>query len=141
MDPKLQTSDVRLQTSASARLDPVRVVLANGVAVLAKHTTTTPAVTMHLARRAGSTSDPADAPSAVHLRAGVLDGGRATGPADDFAADLDNRGIALAIAVTRQLFSIVCTCLAEDFEPVFALVGEIAMSPSVPDAELATRKS
>ena len=33
-----------------------------------------------------------------------------------------------------------CTCLAEDFEDVLTLVGDILMAPSVPDAELATRK-
>jgi zinc protease len=34
----------------------------------------------------------------------------------------------------------VCTCLSEDFAPVLALLGDILVSPSIPEAELATRK-
>ena len=56
------------------------------------------------------------------------------------AEELDSRGITLTVTVTRHLFSLVCTCLAEDFEPVLALLGDIVMSPSLPEAELATRK-
>ena len=58
----------------------------------------------------------------------------------DIAEELDSRGITLTITVTRHLFSLVCTCLAEDFEPVLALLGDIVMAPSLPDDELATRK-
>ena len=36
--------------------------------------------------------------------------------------------------------SLVCTCLAEDFEPVFSLLGEMLMQPSLPEDEIATRK-
>jgi zinc protease len=42
--------------------------------------------------------------------------------------------------VTRHLFSLVCTCLADDVEPVLALIGEILVAPSLPDDEIATRK-
>ena len=37
--------------------------------------------------------------------------------------------------------SLVCSCLAEDFEPVFALLGDIVMSPSFPADELSIRKA
>src|SRR5207248_390223 len=39
-----------------------------------------------------------------------------------------------------HLFLLVCTCLAEDFERVFELLGDILMAPSVPDEEISTRK-
>jgi zinc protease len=42
--------------------------------------------------------------------------------------------------VTRHLFSLVCTCLADDFEPVLALLGDVLTAPSLPDEEIATRK-
>ena len=35
---------------------------------------------------------------------------------------------------------LACTCLSDDFEAVLALVGEILMSPSMPEEEIATRK-
>ena len=33
------------------------------------------------------------------------------------AEELDGRGMTLTIAVTRHIVSLICTCLAEDFEP------------------------
>ena len=109
-----------------ARPDPTRTVLDNGAVVLAKQTPTTPAVTISLAMRAGSICDPADAPGATWLLSRVIDRGTATRSAAEIADELDSRGISLTIAVTRHLFSLVCTCLAEDFEPVLALLGEMS---------------
>jgi len=42
--------------------------------------------------------------------------------------------------VTRHGLSIGCRCLTEDFEPVLALLGDIVMTPSLPEGELAVRK-
>ena len=70
----------------------------------------------------------------------MIDRGTATRSAAEIADELDSRGITLTITVTRHLFSLVCTCLAEDFEAVLALLGDILMAPIVPEAELATRK-
>ncbi len=114
--------------------------------MLAKHTRTMPAVTINLAVRGGSVCDPPDAPGAMNLLSRVIDRGTlatassAGRSAEDIAEALDSRGIAMALTVTRHLFSLVCTCLAEDFEAVMALVGDIVKAPSVPDDELATRK-
>src|SRR5262249_57382046 len=90
--------------------------------------------------RAGSADDPVGAAGTAWLVSRVIDRGTATRSAAEFAEELDSRGITLSITVTRHLFSLVCTCLADDFEPVMALVGDILMSPSAPDEELATRK-
>ena len=90
--------------------------------------------------RAGSIADPAGLPGLTWLLSRVIDRGTATRSAAEIAEELDGRGITLTIAVTRHLFTLVCTCLAEDFEPVLALLGDIVMSPSLPEAEIATRK-
>jgi zinc protease len=121
-------------------LSPVRTVLDNGATLLVTSTSKTPIVAINLAMRAGSISDPADAPGAAWLLSRVIDRGTASRPAAELAEELDSRGITLNIAVTRHLFSLVCTCLAEDFAPVLALLGDILMAPSLPDAEIATRK-
>ena len=126
--------------TSNTGLSPVRTVLDNGVVVIAKETRTTPAVTINLAVRAGTVCDPADAPGAMYLLSRVIDRGTATRSADEVAEELDSRGLALSTTVTRHAFSIVCTCLSEDFAPVLALLGDILMSPSIPEAELATRK-
>ena len=133
-------------SSTSAGLAPARTALANGVVVLAKQTQTMPAVTINLSVRAGSVCDPPDASGATYLLSRVIDRGTvgtaSTTPrsADDIAEALDSRGIALGLSVTRHLFSLVCTCLSEDFEAVMALIGDIVRAPAVPEAELATRK-
>ena len=139
---RLQTSDFGLQTSGRSPggLRPVRTILGNGATLLVKETRTTPAVAINLSVRAGSVADPAGLPGVVSLLARVIDRGTATRSAADIAEALDSRGITLTINVTRHLFSLVCTCLAEDFEPVLALLGEILMSPSLPEDEIATRK-
>jgi zinc protease len=124
-------------------LSPARTVLANGAVVLAKHTRTTPAVTINLALRAGSVCDPDDAPGAMYLLSRIIDRGTVGSmprSAEAIAEALDSRGIAIGLSVSRHLFSLVCTCLAEDFEPVLALIGDIVRTPALPEAELATRK-
>jgi zinc protease len=138
-----QTSRLDAQTAVRVPvrgLNPSRTTLANGVVLLAKQTSTTPAVAINLAVGAGSASDPAGKPGLTWLLSRTIDRGTATRSAADIAEELDSRGITLTIMVTRHLFSLVCTCLADDFEPVLALLGDIVMAPSLPDEEIATRK-
>ena len=119
---------------------PTRTTLSNGVVVLAKRAQTTPAVTINIAVRAGSACDPAGAPGAMYLLSKSIDRGTASRSADDIAEALDSRGISLGIAVTRHLFSFICTCLADDFDAVMSLVAEIIRTPSLPEDEIETRK-
>ena len=128
-------------TIQSCGLAPVRTGLDNGAVVIAKETATIPAVTISLALRAGSVGDPPDAPGAMYLLSRAIDRGTASRSTADIAEDLDGRGITLSIAVTRHLFSLSCTCLSEDFDAVFALLGDIVTTPTIPDTELATRKT
>ena len=122
------------------RLSPTRTTLDNGLVAIVKETRKTPIVAINLAVRAGSVCDPADAPGAANLLARVIDRGTASRSAADIAEEIDNRGISLNILVTRHLMSLVCTCLAEDFVPIFSLLGDVVMNASVPEGELATRK-
>jgi zinc protease len=121
-------------------LSPRRATLDNGVVCLAKETSTTPAVAISLSLRAGSAADPAGMPGAMWLLSRTIDRGTATYSAADIAEELDSRGITLTFTVTRHLFTVVCTCLSDDFEPVLALLADILKAPSLPEHELATRK-
>jgi zinc protease len=122
-------------------LAPTRTTLANGVVVIAKQTHTIPAVTINLAMKAGLICDPADAAGTVHLLSRVIDRGTVTRTAADIAEELDNRGSTLTVSVTRHVLSLVCTCLAEDFDVVFELLGDIVMSPAFREPDLAVRKA
>jgi zinc protease len=122
-------------------LNPVRTALSNGVTLLARTTTTTPAIAINLAVNAGSASDPPGLAGTAWLLSRVIDRGTHTQSAAAIAEALDSRGVTLTIAVTRHAFTLACRCLAEDFEPVLAILADIVTSPSVPDDELAIRKS
>jgi zinc protease len=117
------------------------VVLSSGAAVVTRETRTIPAVTIALSMRAGSICDPADAPGSMFLLARTIDRGTTHRSAADVAEDLDSRGITLNVVVTRHLLTLSCTCLSEDFDAVFELMGDIVRAPSFPDDELATRKA
>jgi zinc protease len=121
-------------------LNPVRTSLENGAVLLVKQTTTTPAVAVSLSMRAGSIVDPPGRAGMAWLLSRVIDRGTATRSAADIAEELDSRGITLTILVTRHAFSIGCRCLADDFEPVLALLADIVISPSLPEDEIAVRK-
>src|SRR4051794_34837586 len=121
-------------------LDPVRTTLANGTVLVARRTTTTPQVSINLAVRAGSASDPDGRPGTAFLLSRVIDRGTATRSAADIAEALDSRGTTLTVSVTRHLFTVACRCLSEDFEPVVAILADVLRSPSIPEAELAIRK-
>jgi zinc protease len=119
---------------------PTRVTLDNGVVVLAKETNRTPAVTINLAVRGGFVCDPVESPGAMSLLSRVIDRGTAARSATGIAEELDTRGITLNVGVTRHVFSLVCTCLSEDFDAVLELIGDVMMSPSLPEPEILTRK-
>jgi zinc protease len=132
-----QPSAIKLPSSGLA---PTRVKLENGVVLLMKQTTTTPAVAINLAMRTGSIADPAAAPGTAWLLSRVIDRGTVSRTSADIAEDLDGRGVTLTITVSRHVMSVVCTTLAGDFAPVLSLLGDILIAPSLPDPEIATRK-
>ncbi len=124
----------------SPGLAPTRSVLPNGAVFLSKRTRAAPSVTINIAIRAGSLCDPADAAGVTYLLSKVIDRGTTTRSADDIAEALDSRGISLSVTVTRHLFSFICTCLADDFVDVMTILADLIQRPSLPEAELATRK-
>src|SRR5262252_3155518 len=124
----------------SSGLAPSRSVLPNGVVLLSRRTRATPSVTINIALRAGSVCDPADATGAMYLLSKLIDRGTTTRSVDDIAEALDGRGISLGVTVTRHLFSFICTCLADDFADVMALLADLIQRPALPESELITRK-
>ena len=127
-------------SSAGTGLAPTRSTLDNGVVVIAKETRKTPAAAINLSVRAGAVCDPDAAAGTTYLLSRVIDRGTATRSAEEIAEEIDSRGISLTISVTRHTFSIVSSCLARDFETILALLGDMLMSPAIPEQELAVRK-
>jgi zinc protease len=129
-----------MTTTIQRGLAPVRAVLPNGTVVLAKHSPTTPAVTIHASLRAGSEFDPPLQPGLSHFVSRTIDRGTAARPADRIADELDDRGVSLAITVNRHAMWLVCTCLVEDLDPILALLADVIMHPTFPRHEVETKR-
>ena len=121
-------------------LSPTRHVLPNGLTVLAKETRTTPAVTIHAGFHGGTAYDPQDLSGLAHFVSKTIDRGTESRTGDQIAEELDSRGVSLTIAVNRHAVWLVCTCLADDFERILSLVGDIAIRPVFPASEVETRR-
>jgi len=120
---------------------PTRVVLDNGITVIAKTNRTSPSVSIVVGARTGGYTDPAGREGVAALCARVLDRGTVSRPADVIADDLDGRGASLNVSTGRHLMSVGATCLVDDFAPVLALVGDVVQHPAFVDAEVATRRA
>lgn len=129
-----------MSTLAGAGLAPTRARLDNGLVVLAKQATATPAVTLHVMCRAGAAHDPIGLPGASHLVARLLDRGTETRSAEDIADALEERGVSLAIKTSRHTMSIAVDCLRDDFDAVLAIVADVMRRPACPDDQLALRR-
>jgi zinc protease len=121
-------------------LAPTREVLARGVTVLAKRTSTTPAVTLVANIRAGSVHDTPTHQGLAHFVSRTIDRGTDRHSADELAEQLDNRGVTLSTSVSRHTLSLSCTCLVEDMDDVLRLVAEIVMRPAFPPTEVDRRR-
>ena len=121
-------------------LNPRRIVLDNGVTVIAKSNHTTPAVSILVGVTTGAYSDPPDRDGTAALCARVLDRGTVTRSADAIADDLDGRGASLSVVAGRHQMAIAATCLTDDFDAVLSLAADVARHPRFDDDEIATRR-
>jgi zinc protease len=109
--------------------------------VLVQENATTPAVTILATFLAGSVYEPTDAIGLAHLTGRVLDRGTERRPSKVIAEELDDRGVSLRVSTTRHTMSIGCTCLAEDFDDVLAIVLDVAQRPVFPVPEIDQRRA
>lgn len=121
-------------------LSPSREVLANGVTVIAKQTSTTPAVTLLAYLRAGSAYDPSDCEGLAHFVSRTIDRGTERHTADQLAEALDSRGVTLSTSVSRHVLSLACTCLVDDFDEVLELLADVITRPVFPSVEVDRRR-
>ena len=130
-----------MSPTVAAGLSPVRVSLDNGAVVIVQRASATPAVSINATFRAGGIHEPDDLTGLAYLTGRVIDRGTERRSADEIAGELDQRGVSLRIATTRHLMTLSCTCLAEDFEDVLAIVMDVARRPAFPEEELAKRRA
>ena len=127
--------------TVASGLSPLRHALANGPIVLVQETSFSPAVTIMASFRAGSLYEPGAIAGLAWFLARVIDRGTASRSADRIAEALDDRGVTLRISTNRHVLTISCTCLAEDFEDILALISDVARQPVFPADEIEKRRS
>lgn len=130
-----------MTTAVHRGLSPLRRGLDNSATVIAQHTTTHRAVTIHASVAAGSGHDPDDALGTAYFVAKVIDRGTESHSADALGEALDGRGVSLSVGVSRHLMTFTCTCLAEDVEEVLDLVAGVITQPTFPSAQVELRRS
>jgi zinc protease len=130
-----------MATAVIRGLSPVKTVLANGAVVIVQKTSMTPAVTINASVQAGGVYEPAALGGLAFLTGRVLDRGTEHRPASVIAEELDDRGVALRISTARHTTAASCTCLAEDFDDVLAIVLDVVRYPTFPEAEVAKRRA
>lgn len=126
---------------ATRGLSPVRRVLDNGCLTIAQETLAAPAVSLNVTILAGSARDPDSLPGLAYLTGQVLDRGTTSRSDDMLAEELDDRGIALRVTVTRHTLVLSCTCLTQDFPDILSLVADLVRRPSFPLNELDKRRA
>ncbi len=129
-----------MTTDVRQGLAPLSRRLGNGARVMAKESRATPAVTISVSVSSGTEADPRDLPGVAHFLSRVIDRGTATHTADEIAEILDGHGVTLTASALHHAFVVTCTCLSEDFSSILGVLGEVVRQPSLPDAEIATRR-
>jgi zinc protease len=97
-------------------------------------------VTINATLQAGGVHEPIGRPGLAWLVGRVLDRGTVQRTATTIAEEFDDRGVALRIASSRHTTALSCTCLAEDFADVLALVLDIARNATFRDEEVTKRR-
>lgn len=123
-----------------AGLAPAREQLSNGLVILARQTTATPAVTIHVMISAGTVHDPPALPGVAYFVARVLDRGTDSRSADEIADWLDERGVSLSIKAARHTINLAVDCLREDFDAILGIVAESLRHPAFPEDQVALRR-
>jgi zinc protease len=121
-------------------LAPVRQALDNGAVVVAQETGIHPAAFVSVSVPAGSAYDPPDAVGVAHFASRVIDRGTESRTADAISDELDGRGVALNVGVSRHLLTVSCMCLADDLEAMLEVIADIVRRPTFPRQEVETRR-
>ena len=122
--------------AAGVRFRPSRFVLANGLTVLHQENPDSPAVTMSLRFAAGAAFETAATQGLSGFCAAMLKRGTETRSKMQIGEHLDFTGALLAGGSTRHTAYAGAKSRAADFESTLALLGECAMTPTFPVAEV-----
>jgi zinc protease len=113
-----------------------RFELANGLTVYLIESHVLPIVTAQLAVRAGSSSDPIDAPGLAGFTLAMLDEGTEKRDALAIARELEGLGTGLGSDMGRDGCTLSMRMLKGNAAPALGMLAEVALSPSFPENEV-----
>src|SRR5262245_8163529 len=127
-------------TAAAASAAPLptakRFELANGLNVYLVESHVLPIVTAQLAVRAGSSSDPLDAPGLAGFTLAMIDEGTDKHDALGIARELDRLGTQLGSDMGRDGCTVSLRMLKGNAAPALGMLAEVALTPSFPEKEV-----
>jgi zinc protease len=118
----------------------VEKTLPNGLRVIVARQTVVPKVTVMLTVLSGFSSDPADLTGLAQMTADIVQEGTGTRNSRQIRREAFGMGGSLSAAVSQDFSSLTARGLAEYAPQLIALVGDVAMNPTLPADELAILK-
>ncbi|MBP0001477.1 MAG: insulinase family protein [Cyanobacteria bacterium SID2] len=113
-----------------------RVVLKNGIVVIAVENKTADITTARLFVKAGSRCEMPDRAGISHLLAAVMTKGTDTLSSMDIAERVESVGASLGAETSTDYFLLSFKTVSADFEDILSLSAELLRAPSFPEAEV-----
>jgi zinc protease len=123
-------------TSTAPLPSAKRFVLGNGLPVYLVESHVLPVVTAQFAVRAGSSSDPPEAPGLAGYTLAMLDEGTGTRDALTIARDLEALGTALGSDMGRDGCTLSVRSLKGSAGAALGILADVALAPSFPEQEV-----
>jgi zinc protease len=142
MNQATATETFKTQSAPLKRvqLNSQRLVLANGLVVLATENPTADIVAARLFIDAGSRYEQPDQAGLSHLAAALLSKGTPTRTSQDIAAQVESIGASLGVSSAPDYFMVSVKTVSTDFAELLALAAELIQFPTFPEAELALER-
>jgi zinc protease len=114
--------------------------LANGLPVIVAERHAVPVVGIQLIADAGYASDPGGAPGTARLAGDMLAEGAGKRSSEQIAEELAQLGAQLAVYSDLDTTNLTLSALREKLDPSLALLAEVALRPTFPEADVARRR-
>lgn len=113
-----------------------RVPLPNGLMLLLVEKHALPMISVEIGLRSGSVADPPGKEGTASLTASLLRKGTASRSSEQVSADIDFIGMEYSTRVDQDGTHISADFLKKDLDTAFALLGDMVLHPTFPDAEV-----
>ena len=133
-------SSVPSTAHASKKIEPVRVVLKNGITILVVETHALPVVNISVTVKTGSVYDPPEKAGLSSLTAALLDEGTKTRSSQQIADEMDFIGGKLSTGGGTDFSTASLVVLKKDIKTGLDILSDVLMNPVFPEEEVERKK-